>query len=119
MGTKILSQKNMFKNVFSKIIGPIKCAADQFQCKAGVCIYSNNANCNGPCILRSWANDKTEDCSDGSDEDNFDYDYEDGYYADHADDADTEFIEIVSKFSRSELNSIQMPVSNTLKLKVI
>ena len=46
-----------------------RCGADQFECKAGVCIFSNNNNCDGPCILSSWVNDGAEDCSDGSDED--------------------------------------------------
>ena len=45
-----------------------KCDADQFECKEGVCIFSDNANCNGPCILSSWVNDGAADCSDGSDE---------------------------------------------------
>ena len=46
-----------------------RCGADQFECKAGVCIFENNNNCNGACILSSWVNDGAEDCSDGSDED--------------------------------------------------
>ena len=46
-----------------------RCGADQFECKAGVCIFENNNNCNGVCILSSWVNDGAEDCSDGSDED--------------------------------------------------
>ena len=69
----------------------------------------------GACILREWRNDGTEDCTDGSDEDNLDYDYNDDY----ADDADTDFIDVVSKFSLEELNSIVMPASNTLRIKVI
>ena len=45
-----------------------QCGADQFECKAGVCIFSNNNNCHGPCIKNSWVNDGTAECSDGSDE---------------------------------------------------
>ena len=47
---------------------PVKCNADQFKCKAGVCIFEDNNNCNGPCIKSSWVNDGANDCSDGSDE---------------------------------------------------
>ena len=50
------------------------CSDNQFQCKAGDCIYSDNANCNGPCIKSSWVNDGEPDCTDGSDEENFDED---------------------------------------------
>ena len=107
-------QRKACKNTISNITGITKCGADQFQCKAGVCIYSNNANCNGPCILASWANDNTEDCSDGSDEEDdidYDYDYDDGY-------ADNNFLAIRSKFTDNELSTIDLPKSNTLKLKV-
>ena len=93
-------------NTISKIIG-VKCGADQFQCKAGICKYSDNANCNGPCILYSWANDGEEDCSDGSDEDIFDYDY----------DYDDDFQDFIPR--SVEPNTVKMPTSNTLRLKVI
>ena len=46
----------------------MNCDADQFQCKAGDCKYSDNDNCNGPCIRSSWVNDGEADCTDGSDE---------------------------------------------------
>ena len=46
----------------------LNCDADQFQCKAGDCKYSDNDNCNGPCIRSSWVNDGEADCTDGSDE---------------------------------------------------
>ena len=111
----MIFQRNTCINTISKITGVTKCGADQFQCKAGVCVYSDNANCNGPCILASWANDNTEDCSDGSDEeDNFDYDYDDGY----VDDADDNFLAFRSKFTDNQLNTVDIPASNTLKLKV-
>ena len=40
-------------------------------------MYTDNPNCDGPCIRSDWRNDGTDDCSDGSDEEIFDYDYED------------------------------------------
>ena len=46
----------------------MNCDADQFQCKVGDCKYSDNDNCNGPCIQSSWVNDGEADCTDGSDE---------------------------------------------------
>ena len=47
------------------------CDADQFQCRAGDCKYSDNHNCNGPCIRRDWVNDGEADCTDASDEGEF------------------------------------------------
>ncbi len=44
------------------------CGTDQFQCKSGICKYTDNDNCNGPCIQRDWVNDGEADCTDGSDE---------------------------------------------------
>ena len=52
----------------------MNCDADQFECIAGDCKYSDNNNCNGPCIKSSWVNDGEPDCTDGSDEENFDED---------------------------------------------
>ena len=50
------------------LIPDTTCGANQFQCDAGDCIYSDNANCNGQCIQNSWVNDGEADCTDGSDE---------------------------------------------------
>ena len=114
---QLIFERNKCINKISKITGVTKCGADQFQCKAGVCIYSDNANCNGPCILASWANDNTEDCSDGSDEEkdfDYDYDYDDGY----VDDADDNFMAFTSKFSDDQSNTVDIPKSNKLKVKV-
>ena len=47
---------------------PLPCGADQFQCQSGNCKYTDNANCNGPCIQSSCVNDGEADCIDGSDE---------------------------------------------------
>ena len=102
---------------FQKFTGAITCGADQFQCKSGICLYTNNSNCHGPCIHGDWANDGTNDCSDGSDEENFDYDYDDNDGNDYDDDDD--FKAIVSGFDSVDLNTVEMPTSNTLKLKVI
>ena len=44
------------------------CDANQFRCNAGDCKYTDNNNCNGPCIRSTWVNDGEEDCTDGSDE---------------------------------------------------
>ena len=44
------------------------CREDQFQCRSGICKYTDNSYCNGRCIRNSWAKDGEEDCSDGSDE---------------------------------------------------
>ena len=115
----MIYQRNACINTISKITGVTKCGADQFQCKAGVCIYSNNANCNGPCILASWANDNTEDCSDGSDEEeDFDYDYDYGYNDGYFDDADNDFLAFRNRVSDNQINTVDIPKSNTLKIKV-
>ena len=102
---------------FWTITDATKCAADQFECKAGNCIYTDNSNCNGPCILRSWVNDNTKDCSDGSDEDDdYDYDYDENIDNDYDDNED---LKAILSGSSLDLNTIKMPTSNTLKLKVI
>jgi len=44
------------------------CGADQFRCKTGICKYTDNGNCDGPCIRGDWVNDGEPDCNDGSDE---------------------------------------------------
>ena len=44
------------------------CGTDQFQCQSGICKYTDNGNCNGPCIRSDWVNDGEADCTDGSDE---------------------------------------------------
>ena len=112
-------QKNACKNTVSKIIDP--CGADQFQCKTGVCIYTDNSDCNGPCILRSWVNDKTEDCSDGSDEDYFyfDYDYDNNDFDDYDYDEDDDLKAVFSEMESVDLNTVEIPTSNVLRLKVI
>ena len=45
-----------------------KCDPDQFECQSGICKYTDNKYCNGPCIRNSWVNDGEADCTDGSDE---------------------------------------------------
>ena len=60
----MIFHKNACKNTISKIAGAITCGADQFQCKFGICLYTDNSNCNGPCIRSDWTNDGTEDCTD-------------------------------------------------------
>ena len=109
----------MQKTQCLKFTGAITCRADQFQCKSGICLYTDNSNCNGPCIRGDWANDGTNDCSDGSDEENFDYDYDDNDNDGYDYDDDDDFKAIVSGFDSVNLNTIEMPTSNTLKLKVI
>ena len=105
----MIFQRNACINPISNITGVTKCGADQFQCKAGVCLYIDNANCNGPC--------NTEDCSDGSDEeDNLDYDY--GYDDSYFDDADNDFLAFRNLGSDNQLNTVDIPKSNTLKIKV-
>ena len=64
-------------------------------------------------------NDNTKDCSDGSDEDDdYDYDYDenidDGYDYD-----DNEDLKAIVSGSSIDLNTIKIPTSNTLKLKVM
>merc|ERR1712241_1157547 len=44
------------------------CGPDHFKCKSGICKYTDNSNCGGPCIQSSWVNDGEADCTDGSDE---------------------------------------------------
>ena len=44
------------------------CGTDQFKCQSGICKYTDNSNCEGPCIKQSWVNDGEADCTDGSDE---------------------------------------------------
>ena len=73
----------------------------------------NSEDCLGSCILGEWRNDGTEQCDDGSDEDNLDYDLDDEY-------GDADFDDIVSKFDLDEFkNSIVMPTQSTLRIKVI
>ena len=104
---------------FQKITGAITCRTDQFQCKSGICLYTDNSNCNGPCIRGDWANDGTNDCSDGSDEESFGYDYDDNDNYAYDYDDDDELKAIVSGFDPVDLNTVEIPMSNTLKLKVI
>ena len=112
----MIFHKNACKNAqFQKFTGAITCGADQFQCKSGICLYTDNSNCNGPCILSDWTNDGTEDCTDGSDEEDIYYDYLDDY----DNDADADFVDVVSRASIDQINSVVMPTSNTLRIKVI
>ena len=104
---------------FKKLTGAITCGANQFQCKAGICLYTDNSNCHGPCIRSDWRNDGTEDCSDGSDEENFDYDYDDIDNDGHDYHENDDLKAIVSGFESVDLNTVEMPMSNTLKLKVL
>ena len=82
-------------------------------------MYTDNSYCHGPCIRGDWANDGTNDCSDGSDEENFGYDYDDNDNDAYDYDDDDEFKAIVSGFDSVDLNTVEIPMSNTLKLKVI
>ena len=82
-------------------------------------MYTDNSNCHGPCIRSDWRNDGTEDCSDGSDEENFDYDYDDIDNDGHDYHENNDLKAIVSGFESVDLNTVEMPKSNTLKLKVL
>ena len=44
------------------------CDDDQFHCESGICKYTDNSNCSGPCIRKDWVGDGMADCTDGSDE---------------------------------------------------
>ena len=79
----------------------VTCGADQFQCQSG-----------DYCISKDLVNDGEENCSDGSDEDNFDYDYDDNV-------EDDDDLAAIIPLEPTELNMVDMPKFNTLKLKVI
>ena len=111
------------KYTISKITGAITCGADQFQCKSGICAYTANSNCHGPCIRSNWRNDGTKDCTDGSDEGDLDYDVDDLDLDYDFDDGHPDFGDIALRFNleelKNEVKEVVMPPSNSLRIKVI
>ena len=68
---------NMKHNRFKKMLMSIffsffkiatSCGPNQFECKTGICKYTDNDNCYGSCIKSDWVQDNESDCTDGSDE---------------------------------------------------
>ena len=78
----------------------VTCGAEQFQCQSG------------DCISKDLVNNGEENCSDGSDEELFDYDYDD-----NVDDGDD--LAAIIPSEPTELEIVDMPKFNTLKLKVM